>query len=71
MPTGSIEGTSDFGTAKYNGPCPPSGSHHYFFTVYAMNTETISMETPSTREEFETIHAADILQKAEITGYFR
>ena len=71
MPLGSVEGTSDFGSAKYRGPCPPSGSHLYHFAVYALSVPTISMTTPSTRGEFEADHAAQILQKAEVTAYFR
>jgi Raf kinase inhibitor-like YbhB/YbcL family protein len=71
MPLGSVEGTSDFGSAKYRGPCPPSGRHQYHFAVYALSAATITMTTPSTRGEFETDHAADILQKAEVTAYFR
>jgi Raf kinase inhibitor-like YbhB/YbcL family protein len=71
LPLGSIEGISDFGSAKYRGPCPPSGRHQYYFAVYALSAATITMATPSTRGEFETDHAADILQKAEVTAYFR
>jgi len=30
------QGTNDFGKAGYGGPCPPSGTHHYHFTLYAL-----------------------------------
>ncbi len=30
------QGTNDFGKAGYGGPCPPSGTHHYQFTLYAL-----------------------------------
>ncbi len=36
---GSIQGTNDFGDRKYGGPCPPAGTHRYFFKVYALDTE--------------------------------
>jgi len=71
MPAGTVEGISDFGSTGYRGPCPPSGSHHYHFAVYALNKATIAMATPSTRGEFEAAHAADILTKAELVGLFR
>ena len=28
------------GSASYAGPCPPSGTHHYRFTVYALPAPT-------------------------------
>ena len=31
------EGLNDFGRSGYGGPCPPSGVHHYHFTVYALD----------------------------------
>src|ERR1051326_390288 len=33
-----IEGKNSFGYKKYDGPCPPSGTHHYHFKVYALDT---------------------------------
>jgi Raf kinase inhibitor-like YbhB/YbcL family protein len=71
LPVGTVEGVSSFGSSGYRGPCPPSGSHHYHYAVYALNKASITMSTPSTRDQFETVHVADIIQKAELTGYFR
>lgn len=36
---GGVEGTNDFGFAKYMGPKPPSGTHHYHFRVFALEKE--------------------------------
>jgi len=30
------QGRNDFGKTGYGGPCPPSGNHHYRFTLYAL-----------------------------------
>ena len=32
-------GINDFGKTGYGGPCPPSGTHRYFFRVYALDAE--------------------------------
>ncbi len=68
MPLGSVEGVN------YEGPCPPpgTGTHHYFFALYALNTAKIAVSTtrPYERSEFETQFANAIIQKVEITGLY-
>ena len=34
-----IEGKNDFGNNGWGGPCPPSGEHHYIFTLYALDAQ--------------------------------
>jgi Raf kinase inhibitor-like YbhB/YbcL family protein len=34
-----ISGKNSFGNTGYGGPCPPSGSHRYFFKVFALDSE--------------------------------
>jgi Raf kinase inhibitor-like YbhB/YbcL family protein len=34
-----IAGVNGFGKAGYGGPCPLSGTHRYFFRVYALESE--------------------------------
>ncbi len=74
MPLGSVEGVNDDGQPKYAGPCPPpgTGTHHYFFALYALNTAKIAVSTtrPYERSEFETQFANAIIQKVEITGLY-
>ncbi len=36
---GTRQGVSDFGKTGYGGPCPPSGTHRYFFKIYALDME--------------------------------
>jgi hypothetical protein len=37
VPLGAIEGKNGAGRVGYIGPCPPSGTHHYHFTLYALD----------------------------------
>jgi Raf kinase inhibitor-like YbhB/YbcL family protein len=34
-----IQGKNGKGENRYTGPCPPSGTHHYNFKVYALDTK--------------------------------
>ncbi len=74
MPLGSIEGLNHDGLRKYSGPCPPegTGTHHYFFALYALNKAELSIGANKVymRSEFETDYASAIIQKAEITGSY-
>jgi len=38
VPNGANQGLNDFRKRSYGGPCPPSGTHRYFFKLYALDT---------------------------------
>jgi Raf kinase inhibitor-like YbhB/YbcL family protein len=40
VPRGAVEIANSAGDPSYAGPCPPSGTHHYRFTVYALRSAT-------------------------------
>ena len=37
LPDGTRQGVSDFGKTGYGGPCPPGGTHRYYFKIYALD----------------------------------
>lgn len=49
LPTGAVAVKNDAGKAGYKGPCPPSGTHHYRFHVYALDTV---IQKPADRAQF-------------------
>jgi len=40
VPAGGVQARNSAGEASYFGPCPPSGTHRYRFTVYALSEPT-------------------------------
>ncbi len=49
LPNGGSQGENDFKLFGYKGPCPPQGDpHRYFFRVYALDTDDISLYTGAT-----------------------
>lgn len=65
MNDGNCYARTDFGTSGYGGACPPSGghSHHYQFTVWALDVETLPLSSDISGAMLGT-HA---LAKAELT----
>lgn len=58
---------NDFGKTSYGGPCPPSGTHRYFFKVYALDTEKLEGITKSNFRNQVKSHAID---SAEMIGLY-
>ncbi len=62
-------GLTDFGRKDYGGPCPPSGTHRYFFKVYALDTRLDAAEGLSKEELVEAMDG-HILDNAELIGLY-
>lgn len=63
------QGRTDFGKPAYGGPCPPSGTHRYFFRVYALGT-TLGVAEGSSRADLEQAMKGHVLAEAEIIGLY-
>ena len=69
VPQNAVEGTSDFGNAKYGGPCPPSGTHRYYFKVYALDT-TLYLPSSSKKATLEKAMAGHIVAEGSLMGTY-
>ena len=69
LPNGMKQGTSDFRSVGYGGPCPPSGTHRYFFKLYALDT-TFTLPPSTTKKELEKAMQGHILKQAELMGKY-
>ena len=68
-PPGAMQGTNDFGKPGYGGPCPPSGTHRYFFRVIALD-QSLDLKSGKKRAEFDKAIAGHILARGELMGRF-
>ena len=64
------QGNNDFGKLDYGGPCPPSGTHRYFFKVYALDTE-LSLKDGISKADLEKALKGHILASAELIGLYK
>jgi len=67
---GGLQGKNDFEKIGYGGPCPPSGTHRYFFRIYALDNE-LPLKAGATKAEVEKASAGHILAQAQLMGTYR
>ncbi len=64
------QGANGRGKAGYTGPCPPSGMHHYVFTLYALDGTLGLTGTPS-HADIESAIKGHVLAMAVLTGTYK
>jgi len=67
-PIPGIELKNDYGKKGYGGPAPPSGTHRYFFRIYALNVEEIK---DITKDNFKSIIKKHSMESAELIGLYK
>ena len=69
LSVGGLQGRNGFRAIGYGGPCPPSGTHRYFFKLYALDT---LLELPSGASKADVIKAMDghVLAFGEVMGQY-
>lgn len=70
LSAGGVQGKNDSGQNGYMGPCPPSGTHRYYFYLYALDTE-LKLKTGAGKDDVEKAIKGHILEKAELMGRYK
>ena len=70
VPEGGVQGINDFKKQDWGGPCPPSGSHRYFFKLYALDT-MLDLDGSATKEQVEAAMAGHKLEETELIGIYQ
>jgi hypothetical protein len=69
-PKGAVEGITSFGRTGYGGPCPPSGTHRYFFKLFALD-KMLDLSPNSHARDIENSIEGYIIQNAELIGLYK
>jgi hypothetical protein len=66
---GSLHGRNSWRRRDYGGPCPPSGTHRYFFKLYALDT-MLALKAGATKKSVLSAMEGHILAQAELVGTY-
>jgi Raf kinase inhibitor-like YbhB/YbcL family protein len=69
VPQGAVQGQGSSGQNVFGAPCPPSGIHHYIFTVYVLDSK-LTLPSYSTAENLQSAMQGHIITQAQIIGLY-
>lgn len=69
LPNGAKQGRNDFGKIGYGGPCPPRGTHRYFFKLYALDRK-LGLPAGKTKQELLDAMRGYVLAEAQLMGRY-
>ena len=67
---GALQGKTDFDRIGYGGPCPPAGTHRYFFKLYALDT-SLSLDPGVRKKELLKAMEGHILSEGRLVGRYQ
>jgi Raf kinase inhibitor-like YbhB/YbcL family protein len=70
LKAGGFQGKNDFQKIGYGGPCPPSGTHRYFFHVYAIDIE-LPLKAGATKAELVKAMEGHVLTQGQLMGTYQ
>jgi hypothetical protein len=68
VPKGA-QGTNDFGKSGYAGPCPPSGTHRYYFKIFALDRE-LDLPFRARRGQLDAAIKGHVIAQGELMGRY-
>jgi len=65
-----IQGINDFRKLEYGGPCPPSGTHRFFFKLYALD-EKLDLKEGCHKKDLLKAMEGHIIEETELIGLYQ
>lgn len=69
LPGEASQGKNDWKRNRYGGPCPPSGTHRYYFRLYALDT-VLKLGPDTAKGDLERAMTGHILARGELMGTY-
>jgi Raf kinase inhibitor-like YbhB/YbcL family protein len=69
VPSGGVEGTTDFNRTGWGGPCPPSGTHRYHFKIFALDA-VLDLDPSARKADLERAMQGRILDQGVLIGTY-
>jgi Raf kinase inhibitor-like YbhB/YbcL family protein len=70
LPNGSSQGLNDSREIGYQGPCPSTGTHRYYFKLFALDSE-LSLKPGITKKELMKAMEVHVLEEAQLMGRYK
>ena len=70
LDNGARQGTNDFKKTAYGGPCPPSGTHRYFFKLYALDAD-LNLPPGATKDQLLKATEGHVLAEGQLMGRYK
>jgi Raf kinase inhibitor-like YbhB/YbcL family protein len=64
-----VQGTNDFGKSGFGGPCPPSGTHRYYFKIFALDRE-LNLASGTKRNQLDAAMKGHVVAQGELMGRY-
>src|SRR5712691_12119085 len=69
VPKGALQGTNDFPNPGYGGPQPPSGTHRYYFKIFALD-QTLDLKSGAKRADVDAAMRGHVIAQGELMGRY-
>lgn len=67
---GTLQGITDFKRIGYGGPCPPSGTHRYYFKLYALNKK-VNLDAGATKKQLLDVIKDSVIAECQLVGKYK
>ena len=65
----AVQGTNDFGKSGYRGPCPPAGTHRYYFRIFALDRE-LDLPFGARRAQIDDAIKGHVIAQGDLMGRY-